>query len=259
VGQFKYLQGCGPDIRKASRPSGNRTGGRLPLLRNSRIAHQNQCFDITKLFRCANPVHGIVMVDMSWVRLDDEAPLHHVVDRIESTNRDLAKFWKNAHGWAPVEAAGLLGKSRLDWQVSLSSSLRLWLRDPPDTLSDGELILAWTNLGSLIEGTLKLFLSVYYNDFKKDVDNLKTAGAYDNKRQEPASPDGLTLDRLRKYVVASAIINADGDELLRLVQERRNAIHAFKDRPIGNAKEFQGALRSYLEMLEALDGRLPYP
>jgi hypothetical protein len=46
-------------------------------------------------------------------------------------------------------------RSRLDWQVSLSSSLRNWVRDPLTALSDGDLILAWTNLGALIEGTLK--------------------------------------------------------------------------------------------------------
>src|SRR3954452_19895414 len=89
--------------------------------------------------------------------------------RIEFLNRKVAGFWKAAHGWAPIEAAGLLSKARLDWQVSLSSSLRLWLRDQPNALSDGDLILAWTNLGALIEGTLKLFLSVYYDDFRADV------------------------------------------------------------------------------------------
>jgi hypothetical protein len=123
-----------------------------------------------------------------------------IIDRIESLNRKLAQFWKAAHGWAPIEAAGLLSKARLDWQVSLSSSLRLWLRDPPNALSDGDLILAWANLGALIEGTLKLFLSVYYNDFQADVENLKAAGAFDHKAQASKSPDGLTLEPLRKYV-----------------------------------------------------------
>src|SRR5690349_21648116 len=69
------------------------------------------------------------------------------VAHIETLNLNIARFWKEAHGWAPLEAAGLLDKSRLDWQVSLSSSLRLWLREPLDLISDGELILAWTNLG----------------------------------------------------------------------------------------------------------------
>jgi hypothetical protein len=189
----------------------------------------------------------------------DEMPIHHVVDRIEELNRALAQFWKAADGWAPLEAAGLLSKSRLDWQVSLSSSLRLWLRGGLEPLSDGELILAWTNLGSLIEGTLKLFLSVYYNTFRNDVKNLKASDAYDHKKQTSKSPDGLSLEPLKKYAKARDLIGADGDALVQLVQDRRNAIHAFKDRPIGDGAEFQAALRSYLRMLEAVDDRLPYP
>jgi hypothetical protein len=205
-------------------------------------------------------MHAKAMVDISsWMFPDNEIPIHQVVERIETLNRDLAKFWKAAHGWAPIEAAGLLSKSRLDWQVSLSSSLRLWLREPSNPLSDGELILAWTNLGSLIEGTLKLFLSVYYNTFRNDVENLKAADAYDHKKQTSKSPDGLSLEPLKKYAKARNLIGADGDALVQLVQDRRNAIHAFRDRPIGDGAEFQDALRSYLQMLEAVDDRLPYP
>jgi hypothetical protein len=63
--------------------------------------------------------------------------------------------------------------------------LRLWLRDPPEHLSDGQLILASANLGSLIGGTLKLLLSVYLVDFLKDTKQLITANAYDQKKQLP--------------------------------------------------------------------------
>ena len=191
--------------------------------------------------------------------LSDQTPPSETITRIELLNRKLAGFWKAAHGWAPIEAAGLLSAARLDWQVSLSSSLRNWLRDPPDTLSDGDLILAWTNLGALIEGTLKLFLSVYYTDFQEDVENLKVAGAFDHKARAAKSPDGLTLEPLRKYVAARDLIGASGDALVKLVQERRNAIHAFKDRPIGDDAEFWGAVRDYLAMLGDVDGYLPYP
>jgi hypothetical protein len=205
-------------------------------------------------------MHGKAVVDISsWMFPDNKTPIHRVVDDIETVNSRLAQFWKAAHGWAPLEAAGLLSKSRLDWQVSLSSSLRLWLREPANSLSDGELILAWTNLGSLIEGTLKLFLSVYYNDFQADVENLKAAGAYDNTKHIPKSPDGLTLEPLKKYAQARDLIGTDGDALVQLVQDRRNAIHSFKDRPIGDGAEFQNALRGYLEVLHDVNGRLPYP
>lgn len=188
-----------------------------------------------------------------------EMSVYEVVKRIETLNLGLARFWTEAHGWAPIEAAGLLGKSRLDWQASLSSSLRLWLPTPPASLSDGELILAWTNLGSLIEGTLKLMLSVFYENYRQDIDKLKKAGAFHHKKQEPVSPDNLSLDVLRKYVRERELVGTDGDTLIELVQKRRNAIHAYQDRPIGNDQEFQGAVRSYLVMLHAVNNRLPYP
>ena len=91
-----------------------------------------------------------------------------VVEKIISLNDKLSAFWASAHGWAPEDAANLLSKSRLDWQVSLSETLHLW-----------ELILAWANLGALLEGTLKLFFSIYYSDFQTDIEALKRGGPID--------------------------------------------------------------------------------
>lgn len=186
-------------------------------------------------------------------------PVDEVLVSIEKLNAQLAAFWSKSHGWAPFEAAGLLGKSRLDWQVSLSGSLRLWIRNPGDTLTPGELILGWANLGSLIEGTIKLFLSVYYHDFKVDIENLKKANAFDHKKQESKSPDGLALEILRKYCCQIELLNEEDLALVALVQQRRNAIHAFKDRPIGDDTEFNLAVRGYLQMLRNVIARLPYP
>lgn len=149
-----------------------------------------------------------------------EIPIAEVIHRIEKLNSQLATFWSESDGWAPVAAAGLLGKSRLDWQVSLSGSLRLWIRDPGEALTPAELILAWANLGSLIEGTIKLFLSVYYETFEADIDNLKKVNAYNNKKQEPFSPDGLTLEPLRQYCALREILNKDDLALVQLVQQR---------------------------------------
>src|SRR5665213_2954976 len=58
-----------------------------------------------------------------------EMPMSEVVDRIEKLNRGLGQFWAKSQGWAPVEAAGLLGKARLDWQEFLSATLRTWLKE----------------------------------------------------------------------------------------------------------------------------------
>ena len=64
-------------------------------------------------------------------------------------------FWKEAHGWAPIEAAELLNKSMLEWQGSLAEQLSVWC----GTLTDGQLILAWANLGALVEGQMKLLFT----------------------------------------------------------------------------------------------------
>lgn len=192
-------------------------------------------------------------------KADEELSIGEIVDRIVRLNSGLKEFWSKADGWAPVEAAGILGKSRLDWQVSLSGSLRHWLREPADAISEGDLILAWANLGSLVEGTLKLLLSVYHQDYQSDLDALKASKAYDHKKGQPKSPDGLQLEQLRLFVKGHGLLGLEGDALVELVQARRNAIHAFKDRPIGTGAEFQVAVRGYLKLLRGVNNRLPYP
>jgi len=68
----------------------------------------------------------IAVKDISSIDIDK------VIEHIASLNRGLKEFWSSAKGWAPIEAAQLLTKSRLDWQVSLSHSLRLWFSPSPD-------------------------------------------------------------------------------------------------------------------------------
>ena len=91
--------------------------------------------------------------------------MKNTILEIISINQKISNFWSNSHGWAPVEAATMLEKSRLDLQVSLSETLVLWVdcKNHP-----GYLRLAWTNLGALVEGSLKWFLAVYYKDYLKD-------------------------------------------------------------------------------------------
>lgn len=184
--------------------------------------------------------------------------LKDVVGRIIKLNAGLYRFWSKSEGWAPIEAAGLLSKSRLDWQVSLSETLRIWTKKTKP-LTPGELILAWANLGSLVEGTLKTFLSVWYNDYKADVDNLKQANVYDKKKGQIREPDGLTLEPLKQYFNQKKLLGKESLALVELVQLRRNAIHAFKDKKIGNTAEFRKALKSYLDMLREVNLGLPYP
>jgi len=102
-------------------------------------------------------------------------------------------------------------------------------------------------------------LSVWYETYKSDIENLKKANAYDHAKQSALSPDGLVLEKLRNYCKNKGLLGANGDSLIELVQQRRNAIHAFKDRPIGDGIEFNKATRGYLVLLRDVNARLPYP
>jgi hypothetical protein len=180
-----------------------------------------------------------------------------VVQTIVGLNARLSEFWASAHGWAPDEAANLLSKSRLDRQVSLSETLHLWIKK--DSMSDGELILAWANLGALLEGTLKTYFSIYYLDFQSDVEALTYANAYDKNKKTHKEPDRLTLEILRKYACCKKLFLEPERVLFLLIQSRRNAIHAFKDRELGNVDEFRESVRSYMDFLKNVDKSVPYP
>jgi hypothetical protein len=190
---------------------------------------------------------------------DKDRPISETVTRIVMLNCGLRDFWSASYGWAPKDAADLMSKSRLDRQAALSRSLRHWLVDPPDGLEDGDLILGWTNLGSLIEGTIKLFLAVYYQDYKNDLENLKKTKAWHEKKLKLLDPDELRLDVLIDYVEKANLFPKDELALFKFVQNRRNAIHAFKDRPIGSGSELHAAIKGYIGMLRSTNCRLPYP
>jgi hypothetical protein len=158
-------------------------------------------------------------------------------------------FWKSARGWAPIDAAGLLSRSMLEWQVSLSSSLRRWI----GSSSDGDLILAWANLGALVEGQMKLFLSVWYRDYKNDADAVRRKGKLED-------PDESKLESLRQFFVKRIwTTGEDWNGYVELVQTRRNAIHAFKTRDLGSFDEWRTQLCKHLLFLRDMNKRLPYP
>lgn len=178
-------------------------------------------------------------------------PIESVIERIISLNRGICWFWGQAHGWAPAEAAQLLSKSRLDRQVSLSHCLKLWLLSPPDGGASGQLILGWVNLGSLVEGSLKLFLSVWYEAYKQDVDAIR-------RQDRLQDPDGLRLEPLRVFF-RKRIWDAEFDGWVQHIQCRRNALHAYQDKDIGSSEELQTYMRRYLDILRYVNFRLPYP
>lgn len=177
-----------------------------------------------------------------------------VISDIIGKNKEIRDFWSSAHGWAPNEVAELLAKSRLDWQVSLSYCLRLWLDAPSDDDVEGRLILAWANLGSLVEGTMKFFLSVHEADYSN-------APHTRGKDKTPCDIDALQFEELKQFFNQKIWIKSQEkwNSWLTKIQQRRNAIHAYKDRDIGTFNNFFKELCEYLDFLEELEGRVPYP
>ena len=187
--------------------------------------------------------------------ITDDLPIGEVIDRIVRLNTGLGEFWSRSHGWAPVGPAGLLSRSRLDWQVSLSHSLRNGIRSPGPEKRDAWQILGYANLGALVEGSLKLFLSVWYDDYKNDVNAIKRRGALHDA-------DGPTLDPLRQFFkkrIWVDVASDNWDPWIEKIQRRRNAIHAFKDHDIGTHGELLADIRHYLRFLRRISEQLPYP
>lgn len=171
-------------------------------------------------------------------------------ERIETLTTNMMDFWKFANGWAPIEAAGLLNISMLEWQASLSSSLHRWIL----ATSDGDLILAWANLGALVEGQLKLFLSIYYNDYAADADAIR------DRRGRLTDPDRSTLEPIRQFFIRRIwTVGRDWNPYVERVQRNRNAIHAFRARNIGTFDDWREELRTHLSFIRDINSRVPYP
>lgn len=196
------------------------------------------------------------------MELDDDIramPFGEVVSRITTFNDGIRDFWSTAHGWAPADAADLLSRARLDRQVSLSSCLSFWTEEPELAEQlDGALTLGWANVGALVEGTMKWFLYVYREDYPEDEPALLKG-----KNRRLIEPDALMFDQLRQFFSRHVWIDSerDGwDQWLVSIRDRRNSIHAYQDRDIGDLAALHMAIREYLAFLREVHSRIPgYP
>jgi len=125
-----------------------------------------------------------------------------------------------------------------------------------DEGAEGQLILAWANLGALVEGTMKLFLTVHYDDYLNDKNTPH------NNRGSLVAPEKLVLEALRVFFQKAVWPEEEAAEIrewVAMVQAKRNSIHAFAERDIGTHDDFVRALQRYLKFLDNVDQSLPYP
>jgi hypothetical protein len=192
------------------------------------------------------------------IQQKENVSLDEVIKNIVTLNDEIRRFWSKAEGWAPNNAADLLSISKLDWQVSLSKCLNIWLNKNDNDDDSGSLILAWANLGSLVEGTLKLVLCVYYDDYRNDTEAIFDIDKKKNEKKLK-EPDILELEKLRQFFVKKQLVDKTWNNWILQIQQYRNAIHAYKNRDIGTWKEFYQDVRKYFEFLQLMNSLLPYP
>jgi len=116
---------------------------------------------------------------------------------------------------------------------------------------------------------MKLFLSVYLQDYQANALKNEFKQVLD-KKGNIITPDELMLEKLRRFF-SECVLPKNAikqwemsgeinwlDWILK-IQQRRNAIHAFKSRNIGDIKEFHADLKNYLIFLRKINNALPYP
>lgn len=196
----------------------------------------------------------IILQELEIFDEERNKEVREAIEEIPNIYQDHSFFWNNASGWTPEEADEILAKSRLDWLHSLSEALYIWT-ETYRTLSnnDGKLILAWANLGALLEGGLKLFFSVHYLDYKNSSNHIK------DREGNLKEPDTLQLEQIKIIIQKDKIFDKQWINFISLIQIRRNAIHAYKSRDIGNWKEFFNSVEILRDFTKVIKNRLPYP
>lgn len=179
-------------------------------------------------------------------------PREESIARTTRIIKGLKDFWSKSHGWAPKTAADLLAAARLDRQLSFAHTLSDYLRPFSKDADEARQILGYTTLRSMCEGALKLFFSVWFEDYQNDIDV-----AVRDKKGALLLPETVAFDRL----IASYEKKVDSKfaPFLRRVQRRGNAIHHFQDKEIGTQEELVQDILEFERFISAVNGRLPYP
>jgi len=171
-----------------------------------------------------------------------------MIDKICVLTKKTMSEWKDPYGYAPNSAAKKLTNAMLPWIIELTECLRIWV-DKDIMMTDGELILAKTNLGSLIESWLKFFLCVYYEDYLKNPIVNKSKIVEANK---------IKFEGLKNY--CGKILWKQGDKWdvwIEKMQHQRNAIHSFNFKDIGKSSDFIKDIDMFFDFITLIIHRLP--
>ncbi|GEM_PF-1282487 len=210
--------------------------------------------------------------------------------KITKKTSKLVSVWRNF-----IEQEGLRKKYiiMLDWQVSLTNSLKYWL-SMDTNISTGDLILARINLGMLVETWLRIFFTIYSYDYQNDdfiIIKNRIEKIKDRKKKRIEIKD-LTFNNLITFFISKIdpelfyqccpapegffeLIGKEGtteffqykeDEAksydcfkkwLDKIRDTRNSVHSFTYREIGTYNDFIEDIVKYSSFLDIIMQQLP--
>ncbi len=141
----------------------------------------------------------------------------------------------------------------------LTKTLRLWT--DKEKLNEGEIVLAYANLGSLVESWLKLFLVIYVRNYDICTLCILREEAFDsNYKYRVKSPDKLKFIDLNKIARRTFLNkNEELQEFTENVRIKRNAIHSFRvsEYNLGEIKDFNDNIYLFHGFLEEINNHFP--
>lgn len=229
------------------------------------------------------------------------------LNKIQEKTGRILKSWERHSGWAPTSVSQIFFETNLKWTSELTNCLTIWYEDfcniklvdfavnqtrgSTNNLNvDGKLILAYVNLGSIVENWLKFFLTIYYQDFTKSASSKFTSyiasdinrmsqeskkalkhslepyyefkyNAFINKKTEDFklhSPLKISFKNLIDFLEEDNIFNTTLIQWLNKIRIKRNIIHSYKDnKGLGDIEDFINDIEVLYILITEIEIRLP--
>ena len=102
---------------------------------------------------------------------------------------------------------------------------------------------------------MKVFYSAYLLDYKADTDQR----IINFKKKEHYKVEVLMFERLKQYSIGKIFKENDNmHNWINKIQARRNIIHAFKDKELGEAEDFIKDIDVFCEFVLSVNGKIPH-
>ena len=171
-------------------------------------------------------------------------------EELKKQTQNVALIWKCTRGVSPANVANDLDKAMLNWMSSLTDSLGIWISKGVN-MTDGELILARANFGSVVESWLRLYYTIYQDDYNKN--------PFKDKNGNAVRREKLRFVDLQEHSTGILWANKNSWEYLWIdsARNKRNAIHSFEFKNIGTPMDFINDIDKLYDFVDSIIEKFP--